>query len=143
MKIWKSIFFIDPQIKSGYCEYHGQSGLWVSITKVSNSEFETLCWVTLILNTWSWYPMWALLNLRFNDCRVLCDIEEGLKELSSCQKLWFFSGSRCCRPLVFQTMNSVTSNNLSLKYLRFIPSICNDIGIREFEFVSKTQFLYP
>ena len=42
-----------------------------------------------------------------------------------------------CRPLIFQTMNSVLSNNLSLKYQRFIPLICNDIRIRKFEFVAK------
>ena len=39
-------------------------------------------------------------------------------------------------------MNSVRSNNLSLKYQMFIPSVCNDIGIRKFEFVIRTQFLY-
>jgi len=33
-----------------------------------------------------------------------------------------------------------------LKYQRFAPSDCEDIGIRRFEFVAKTQFLcwhYP
>ena len=33
-------------------------------------------------------------------------------------------------------------NNLSLKYKRFTPLSCTDIGIRKFEFVAKTQFLY-
>ena len=28
----------------------------------------------------------------------------------------------CFRPLIFQTMNSVRSNSLSLKYQRFTPS---------------------
>ena len=37
-------------------------------------------------------------------------------------------------------MNSVRSNNLSLKYQRVTPSGCKDIGIRKFEFVVKTQF---
>ena len=36
----------------------------------------------------------------------------------------------------FETMNSVGSNNLILKYLRFILSGCRDIGIRKFEFVA-------
>ena len=40
-----------------------------------------------------------------------------------------------------QTMNSVRSNNLSLKYQRFTPSGCKDIGIIKFEFVAKTQVL--
>ena len=38
-------------------------------------------------------------------------------------------------------MNSVRSKNLSLKYQSFSPSSCKDIGIRKFEFVTKTQFL--
>ena len=38
-------------------------------------------------------------------------------------------------------MNSVRINNLRLKYQRFAPSDCKDIGIRRFEFVAKTQFL--
>jgi len=29
-----------------------------------------------------------------------------------------------------------------LKYQRFTPSGCKDIGARKFEFVAKTQFLY-
>ena len=39
-------------------------------------------------------------------------------------------------------MNPDRSNNLSLKYQTFTPSGCKDIGIRKFEFVAKTQFLY-
>ena len=39
-------------------------------------------------------------------------------------------------------MNSVGSNSPSFKYQRFTPSSCQDIGIRTFEFVAKTQFLY-
>ena len=38
-------------------------------------------------------------------------------------------------------MNSDISNNLSLKYQKITLSGCNDIGIRRFEFVAKTQFL--
>ena len=39
----------------------------------------------------------------------------------------------------FQTMNSISSNKLSLKYQIFTPSHCKDIGIRQFVFVAKTQ----
>jgi len=39
-------------------------------------------------------------------------------------------------------MNSVRSNSLSLKYQGFPPLGCQDIRIRKFEFVAKTQFLY-
>ena len=38
-------------------------------------------------------------------------------------------------------MNSVRSNSLSLKYHRFTPSGCKDIGITNFKFVARTQFL--
>ena len=38
-------------------------------------------------------------------------------------------------------MTSVRSNNLSSKYLRFTPSSGKDMGIRKFEFVSKTRLL--
>ena len=43
--------------------------------------------------------------------------------------------------MIFQTMNSVETNNPSLKYLRFTLLSCKDIGIGKFEFVAKTQFL--
>ena len=65
-------------------------------------------------------------------------------ELSFCHKLLFSNhyifGTRCCRPLIFQTMNYVRSNNHSLKYQRFTFSDRSDIGIRLFEFVTKTLY---
>ena len=39
-------------------------------------------------------------------------------------------------------MNSVRSNNISLKYQRFTTLDLKDIGIIKSEFVAKTQFLY-
>ncbi len=38
-------------------------------------------------------------------------------------------------------MKSVRQNNLSLKCQRCSSLDCKDIGIRQFEFVIKTQFL--
>ncbi len=38
-------------------------------------------------------------------------------------------------------MNSVRSNSPSLNYQGFPPLGCQDIRIRKFEFVAKTQFL--
>ena len=38
-------------------------------------------------------------------------------------------------------MNTDRSNIISLKYQRFTPAGCKEIGIRKFEFVAKTQFL--
>ena len=35
------------------------------------------------------------------------------------------------RPLIFQTMNSIRSNNQNLKYQRCTLSGCKDIGIEE------------
>ena len=67
------------------------------------------------------------------------------KELSFCHNLYFSNlyifATQCRRPLIFQTMNSVRPNNLSLKQQRFTSSDCEDIGIRHF--VTKTQFLCP
>ena len=45
------------------------------------------------------------------------------------------------QPLIFQTMNYVGSNNLSLKYQRFTTLGVKDIGIRKSEFVTKNQLL--
>ena len=49
----------------------------------------------------------------------------SVKDLSLCHKLLFsnpyISATQRHRPLIFQTMNSVGSNNLSLKYHRFTP----------------------
>ena len=67
--------------------------------------------------------------------------------MSFCHKHWFsdpniFATQRC-RPEMFQTINCVKSNNLSLKYWIFAPSGFKEIGITKFEFVAKTQFLSP
>ena len=68
-----------------------------------------------------------------------------MKELSFCHKLRFSNynnlATRFPRPLIFQTINSGRSNSLSLKYQRFKPSGCKDIGVNKFKFVAKTQFL--
>ena len=62
-----------------------------------------------------------------------------LQELSF-YKLWFSNFciflTKCGRPYMFQTKNFVSSNNLSLK------SGWIDLGIRRFEFVAKTQYLW-
>ena len=44
--------------------------------------------------------------------------------------------------LIFQTMNSVRSNNLSSNYLSFALSGFKDIGSSKFEFGAKTQLVY-
>ena len=67
------------------------------------------------------------------------------KDFSLYHKLWFSNrnifAAQCRRPLIFQTINSVRSNNLGLKYQRFTRSGCKDAGIKKSEFVAKTQFL--
>ena len=40
---------------------------------------------------------------------------------------FYICATRCCRPLIFQTMNSVGSNSLSLKYQRSTILSCKDI----------------
>ena len=41
---------------------------------------------------------------------------------------------------MFQTVNSVILNHLSLKCQTFTSSGCKDIGISKFEVVAKTEF---
>ena len=62
------------------------------------------------------------------------------KELSLCHKLWFSKtyifATQWRRSKIFQTMNSIRLNNLSLQY-HFVAKIC---FIRTFELVEKTDF---
>ena len=67
------------------------------------------------------------------------------KELSLCHKLWFSNhnifATQCCSAYILQTMNSVSSNNLSSMYKRFTPLGCKDKAVRKFEFVAKSQLV--
>ena len=70
-----------------------------------------------------------------------------LKKLSLCHKILFSNphylfNPRSYRLKIFQTINYVKSNILRLKYQKFTPSGCKDIGIIKYEFVAKSQFLY-
>ena len=88
----------------------------------------------------------------FRSCKLSCNKSIRIlpitseKELSLCHKLWFYNpyifSTQSCKPLIFQTINSVRSINLSLKYQRFTPSGCKDIRIGKFVCVAKTQLLY-
>ena len=44
-------------------------------------------------------------------------------------------------PKIFQAMHSARLNNPSLKYQMVTPPDCKEVGIKQFEFVAKTQFL--
>ena len=67
------------------------------------------------------------------------------KELSFCHKLWVSNfkivATQCRRPLIFQTLKDIRSNNVSLKYQSFTSKGCKDIGFKKTEFLAKTQFL--
>ena len=69
-----------------------------------------------------------------------------LKKLSFCHLLWISTpytlATLCRSTLIFQTMNYVRTDILSLKYQRFVLSGYKDKGIRKFEFVAKTQIIY-
>ena len=89
---------------------------------------------------WTSYPKYRVSHKEwaFNEYLKLF-----LKEFSFYPELWFsnpFSFATQCHYVVVPTMNSVGSNNLSLKYLMFTPLSWKDIEIRTFEFVAKTQF---
>ena len=67
--------------------------------------------------------------------------------MSLCHKL-LFSNPYTLQPnsldlfIIFQIMNSTISNNLSRKNEWFRRSGYKDKGIRTFEFMAKTQFLF-
>ena len=54
----------------------------------------------------------------------------------------YIRATRCQRPLKFKTMDSVRSNGLRFKYLRFKSSDCKDKGIKRLEFVTKAHSKY-
>ena len=51
------------------------------------------------------------------------------KGIESFSQTPYIFGFQCCRHLTFQTMTSVGSNNISLKYQRFTTLGSKDIGI--------------
>ena len=55
----------------------------------------------------------------------------------------YIFATHCRIPLIFQIINSGGSNSQSLKYQRFKLKhpCCKDIGMRQFELVTITQFL--
>ena len=61
-------------------------------------------------------------------------------KIEFCNKLWFsfpyIFTTQCCKPYIFQTMNSVRINNLNLN-IRL-----QRYKIRKFDFVTKTLFLF-
>ena len=66
-----------------------------------------------------------------------CDQLYGkeIKSLPQLYKLWLIYNpnifaTQCCRPTIIQTINYVSTDNLSLKYQRFTPSGCKVIGKR-------------
>ncbi len=60
-----------------------------------------------------------------------------IKKLSLSHKLWLLNPytltTQCRRPQKFQTLYSVRSNNISLKYQRFTHQAAKYIGSRKFE----------
>jgi len=76
-----------------------------------------------------------------NELRQTMKGIEFLTQTLSDFLIYIFANQCIISSFIFQTMNSVRSNNIRLKYHRFTPSGCKGLGIRKFEFVSKTQFL--
>ena len=69
------------------------------------------------------------------------------KELSLYRhKLWvstfYIDATQCRRPKIFQTLNSVQSNNLSFKYHWFTPSGCTDLGIKNMSLRLRLKFFF-
>ena len=76
-----------------------------------------------------------------NELKYYVFFTKQTKELSFCLKLKYYYlyilATQCRRLQIFQTIISVRSNNLSLKYQRVKPTGCRDIEIRKFEVVAK------
>ena len=72
------------------------------------------------------------------------NVKNAAKKLSFRHKLWFSNpyifATWWCRPLIFQTLNSVRLKSLRFKFQMFTPSRCKDRGIRKFELVAKTPY---
>ena len=78
-----------------------------------------------------WFNLYICNTLLENAFLIKC-VSQPLILLSN---LIFATRCRISNYLLDQTI-------VSFKYKRFTPSGCEDIGIRKFEFVAKTQFLY-
>lgn len=67
------------------------------------------------------------------------------KVIEVCHKLRYFNpyiiATKYRRSSVFQTIKSIGSKYLRLKYQWCIPLGCKDIEIKKCEFVEKTQFV--
>ena len=117
----------------------GSLGVTYANTSASTLYFCRFDGVFVILLLW--YTIIIILILISNSGYY----KNPRKELSFCHKLKFSNSynlaTRFLRPLICQTNNSVISNSLSLKYQRFTPSGCKDIGVRKYKFVAKTQLL--
>ena len=65
--------------------------------------------------------------------------------MSLCNKVKYLNPNifrtRCCKPLIFQTLIIWFNRIHSLKYLRSVTFGSKDIVTRKSEFVAKTQFL--
>ena len=66
--------------------------------------------------------------------------------MSLCNKIKYLTPNifrtRCCKPLIFQTLITWFNRIHSWKYLRSTTFGSKDIVIRKSKFVTKTQFLY-
>ena len=87
------------------------------------------------------------------DVPMLTNVKSNSEEKKICKEILLFLiffattsnllflyifATQCRSHFIFQTINFVRSNNLSLKYQRHTPSGCKDIEIIKFRFVANT-----
>ncbi len=112
-----------------------------------------------IISLWNFLQFWYCFHyaVRFRNSLVwVCNLEAsfGVKLRTSMRKQrnWVFAtnsdflipislDSNLVKPLTFQTMTSVKSYNISLKYQRFTTLGSKDIGMRKTEFVARIQWI--
>ena len=88
-----------------------------------------------------------LWNIKTNEQLTYVELSENLnlksvktaKGIESLPQTLIFLALYLCN-LIFQTMYSARSDNLSLKYQRCTSSDCEDIGNRKLEFVTLNSF---
>ena len=117
-----------------------------------SSSYSIVFWLSLYVNSFlRGLPIFPSKMLSFpffklNLCHCLIYVCNFSSDII--QRNWVFTtnwdvlATHCRWPLIFQTIISVRSNILNLKYQRITPLGCKDIKIRKFEFVAKTQFLF-
>ena len=128
MKVTNSLI----NIRTITSHFHPRIEAWLASQQLSTPS-EVRFWIfgRNKLNYWQNDPWYNLCYFKFCNPSNFCTKIGCTKELSFYHKLKYsypyILATQCRRPLIFQIIISVRSNNLSLKYQRYIPTGCRDV----------------